>query len=131
MTSQFDTQRPIQLHVWPPAFNLASFDPECLSTVTVLQMANVQWTLVPTTSPQTSPTGSLPYIVDGTTVVAGAAEIALHLSKTGFVDLDSHLDEKDRLASHAYASVAQETLLNAHLCNMYVNEINFRKHYLY
>ena len=48
---------PFELHVWGPAFGLASIDAECLAAIAYLSAAlpKGEWTLIPSSDTTTSP----------------------------------------------------------------------------
>lgn len=52
----------LELHVWGPAFSLASIDPHCLAAIAYLQQAvpKGQWTVIASSDPALSPTSMFP-----------------------------------------------------------------------
>ncbi|KAI9739665.1 MAG: hypothetical protein M1834_006383 [Cirrosporium novae-zelandiae] len=85
----------LELHVWGPAFDLPSIDPQCLAIITYFTKAvpPSQWTLIATNDPTISPMRNLPLLIDGPNSIAGFTSIIRYLSKTsqGTWDLDTHL----------------------------------------
>ncbi|KAL8700611.1 MAG: hypothetical protein Q9201_005353 [Fulgogasparrea decipioides] len=98
----------LQLHVWGPAFDLPSIDPQCLATIAYLSQAVPQgeWELVASSDPTYSPTGELPALLDNSIWVGGFQNITRHLHERfgGQRDLDLERSPQDRADISAYTS---------------------------
>ena len=54
----------LELHVWGPAFDLPSIDPQCLATIAYFSLVVPKdaWVLVPSSDPSVSPTSMSPSV---------------------------------------------------------------------
>ncbi|KAL8804304.1 MAG: hypothetical protein Q9182_002669 [Xanthomendoza sp. 2 TL-2023] len=98
----------LQLHVWGPAFNLPSIDPQCLAAIAYLSQAvpKSEWELVPSSDPTLSPTRELPALRDDLIWIAGFQNIIAHLveKSDGEWNLDRNCTSQDRADISAYTS---------------------------
>lgn len=119
-----------RLHVWGPAFGLASIDAECLATITYLANAlqGDQWEIV-ATSPSGVPTHSLPALHETGSGVwsSGFTSITGRLRDLGgdAWDLDRDLDVAQRADSAAYASFLRSSAAPLVALSLYVSSANW------
>lgn len=90
---------PIKLFVFPRMFAIPNVSPFCCKLETWLRIAEVPYEVVPTRDPRKAPRGKLPFIDDNGVVIADSAVIIAHLSRTRGIDLDAHLDDRQRTTS--------------------------------
>ncbi|RDA89577.1 hypothetical protein CP533_6969 [Ophiocordyceps camponoti-saundersi (nom. inval.)] len=116
---------PLDLHVWGPAFGLASIDAECLAAIAYLRNALPcsDWRLVPSSDPSRSPQNHLPALYHDGVWVSGYGQIVDHLAS--IVDLNRDLD-----ASQLGQVAAFSTFLYAHAAplvhlSLYVSAANW------
>lgn len=96
----------LELHVWGPAFELPSIDPECIATIAYFHriVPRSQWALVADYDATVSSQGEFPVLVDGAVNICGFTSIVSYLRnhRSGAYDLDYHLTHKqqtDKIAS--------------------------------
>ncbi|KAF7729344.1 hypothetical protein EC973_004600 [Apophysomyces ossiformis] len=116
----------MQLYVWSPALNAPSIDPKCVVVESVLRLLKVDYTIVHANDPQTSPTGELPLLKDGSAWVAGVHRILNHLAKRN-LDANESLSSEERAEYLAYATLIQERLYDCMLFTWYADTTNFVK----
>ncbi|RCI13094.1 hypothetical protein L249_0228 [Ophiocordyceps polyrhachis-furcata BCC 54312] len=116
---------PLDLHVWGPAFGLASIDAECLAAIAYLRNAlpPSDWRLVPSSDPSRSRQNHLPALYHDGVWVSGYGQIVGHLAS--LVDLNRGLD-----ASQLAHVAAFSTFLHAHAAplvhlSLYVSAANW------
>ncbi|KAG8160014.1 hypothetical protein KVR01_010651 [Diaporthe batatas] len=120
-----------RLHVWGPAFGLASIDAECLATITYLASAlqGHQWEIV-ATSPSGVPTHSLPALHEpgpgvwtpGFTAITARLRA---LRPDGDWDLDRALGPAQRADAAAYASFLRSAAAPLVALSLYVSSANW------
>ncbi|RDA86024.1 hypothetical protein CP532_4688 [Ophiocordyceps camponoti-leonardi (nom. inval.)] len=100
---------PLDLHVWGPAFGLASIDAECLAAIAYLRngLPSSDWRLVPSSDPSRSPQNHLPALYHDGVWVSGYGQIVDHLAP--LFDLNRGLDASQ--LAHVFAF---STFLHAH-----------------
>ncbi|KAJ0122462.1 mitochondrial import receptor subunit [Diaporthe amygdali] len=119
-----------RLHVWGPAFGLASIDAECLATITYLANAlqGDQWEIV-ATSPSGVPTHSLPALHETGSGLwsSGFTSITGRLRDLGgdTWDLDRDLDVAQRADSTAYTSFLRSSAAPLVALSLYVSSANW------
>ncbi|KAJ3382484.1 metaxin 1 [Lobulomyces angularis] len=116
----------LELFVWGKGYNNESFDPFCLSVITYLTFLNVPFVLNNENNPQLSPTGTFPFLRDGSTIICGTLNIFNYLKKKGH-DLDHHLSSKQAAESLAYSTLIEENLHLALLYNWFLETDNYLK----
>ncbi|KAI8814573.1 hypothetical protein BJ742DRAFT_786017 [Cladochytrium replicatum] len=117
---------PLELLSYGPALSLPSFDPFCLAVQTYLNMAGVDWTLNDCNDPTVSSTGQLPVLRDGPEAISGWSEAIAYVRAKGF-DLDEHLSPLQKAEAEAYASLIENTLYDAMLYTMFIEQENYSK----
>ncbi|KAL8813963.1 MAG: hypothetical protein Q9223_006782 [Gallowayella weberi] len=119
----------LQLHVWGPAFNLPSIDPQCLAAIAYLSQAVPQseWELVPSSDPTLSPTRELPALRDDLSWIAGFQNIIAHLleKSDGDWDLDRNCTSQDRADISAYTSFLSSRAQILLDLSLYVSSENY------
>ncbi|KAG9238224.1 Tom37 C-terminal domain-containing protein [Amylocarpus encephaloides] len=101
----------LELHVWGPAFSLASVDPHCLAAIAYLQQAvpRKEWVLVATSDPALSPTNELPALRNGDIWIGGFRNIFHYLAQysSGEWVLDAGLPEQEGADCIAFSSFVE------------------------
>jgi glutathione S-transferase len=92
-------QPSIKLFVFPRMFAIPNLSPFCCKMETWLRIADVPYEVVVTRDPRKAPRGKLPFIDDQGVLIADSSVIAAHLSRTRGIDLDAHLDDRQRATS--------------------------------
>ena len=72
----------ITLYQFPPAWGLPNASPFCMKVETYLRMCNLPYTTVNVLNPAKGPKGKLPYITDGSNIVADSGLILDYLKKS-------------------------------------------------
>lgn len=116
----------MQLYVWGPALNAPSIDPKCVVIESYLRLVKQKYTIVTCNDPQTSPTGELPLLKDGSVWIAGASRILNHLVKRG-KDANNDLTAEQKAEYLAYSTLATEKLYDCMLYTWYADSTNFIK----
>lgn len=96
----------LKLFQFPRTFAIPNLSPFCCKMETWLRIAGVPYDVVDTPNPRKGPKGKLPFIEDNGLRVADSDRIIDHLRRTRGIDLDAHLDERQR----ATATLVQRTL---------------------
>ncbi|KAI9027847.1 hypothetical protein DFJ74DRAFT_765847 [Hyaloraphidium curvatum] len=141
----------VELHSWGPGpDNLPSFDPFCLSAEVrialrsldawdtdplpssslgqiILNISGIRWTPNDCNDTRISPTGRLPVLQDGPTVVTGTLGIVDYARKKG-TDIDADLDAMQRVDSLAYIAMVEDTLHEALLFSWWLEPDNYARH---
>ena len=102
----------IRLYQYAPALGLPNASPFCMKLETYLRMAQL-----PFVAPQISlrdigraPKGKLPYVRDGTTVLADSTLIIVHPKATYGDPLDAWLSAEQRAVALAFQRLLEENL---------------------
>ncbi|KAF4592382.1 Mitochondrial outer membrane translocase complex, Tom37/Metaxin [Ophiocordyceps camponoti-floridani] len=116
----------MELHVWGPAFGLASVDAECLAAIAYLGCAVGRggWRLVACSDPSCSPHHHLPSLHHGGVWVSGYGQIVDHLA-SHFVHLDRHLDASQRAHVAAYSAFLSAQVAPLVRLSLYVSAANW------
>lgn len=100
------SRAPIKVFQFPRMFAIPNLSPFCCKLETWLRLADVPYEVVDTRDPRPAPRGKLPFIEEDGLRIADTSVIVDHLSRTRSIDLDAHLDERQR----AIATLVQRTL---------------------
>jgi len=92
----------ITLYQFPSAWGLPNASPFCMKVETYLRMCNLPYTTVNVLNPAKGPKGKLPYITDGSNVVADSGLILDYLKKTHGDVLDARLGSVERAQALAW-----------------------------
>ncbi|KIW29674.1 uncharacterized protein PV07_05470 [Cladophialophora immunda] len=118
-----------ELHIWGPAFELASIDAQCLAAIIYLRqcLQSDRWVLIPSSEARVSPLGELPALRDGETWVAGFSNIVDYLRdvSNGEQDLNKDLNaqqQADCAAFSAFITSRGQPLLDL---SLYVSSDNY------
>ncbi|KHN96704.1 Mitochondrial outer membrane translocase complex, Tom37/Metaxin [Metarhizium album ARSEF 1941] len=118
----------LHLHVWGPAFGLASIDAECLAIITHLHNALPAsgWRLVPSNDPSANPSNLLPALDHDGTWVSGYRPIVDYLTRKSLcANLDASLSpvqQADAVAYSAYLLASAAPLVDL---SLYVSAANW------
>lgn len=118
----------LDVHVWGPAFGLASIDAECLAIVTYLGHAapNSIWRLIPSNDASVSPAHLLPALHHDGVWTSGYRPIVRYLASNSLCrDLDEGLgagQQADCVAYSAYLSAHAAPLVDL---SLYVSAANW------
>ncbi|MBI3574907.1 MAG: glutathione S-transferase family protein [Gammaproteobacteria bacterium] len=100
----------ITLYQFPPAWGLPNASPFCMKVETYLRMCNLPYTTVNVLNPAKGPKGKLPYITDGSNIVADSGLILDYLKKTYGDALDARLGTVERAQALAWQRLLEEHL---------------------
>lgn len=106
----------LQLKTFGPAFGEVDASPFCAKAICLLNMAGVEWSLVPGSDSRKTPVGKLPVLLDGSTVIHDSDNIRYHLENHYAADFDAGLSDIQKAQSRAYIRMAEEHL---YFCLMY------------
>ncbi|KAF8921108.1 hypothetical protein CPB85DRAFT_1428126 [Mucidula mucida] len=113
------------LHVWPGKWGLPSLDPICLTAVLYAQLTIPgKFSLMESTSPTASPTGTLPYLVHERNVVASLSSLFKYMAGVG-VNLNSSLSSAEKSQSTAWCTHAEANLGDL-IHVLYAQDANWR-----
>ncbi len=98
----------IKLHQFPSGPEVPNYSPFCVKAETWLKIAGLQYEVVITPDPRKAPMGKLPYIVDGSQLVADSEAIIAHLIATRGVDPDRHLSTEQKAVARAFERMLSE-----------------------
>lgn len=98
----------IVLHQFPRAFGLLNGSPFCMKVEVYLRLARVPHRIEPLLNPRKGPNGKLPFIRDGTRIVADSHFILRYLKETQGDPLDSGVDPVMAARHHALARMLEE-----------------------
>ena len=111
---------PYVLHTFGPHFGLPDASPFVIKAMTILKMADLPYTELPS-DVRKAPKGKLPVLVDDGTIVPDSTFIRLYLERTRGIDLDVGLTASERatgwaiermMENHFYWLVVQERWLD-------------------
>ncbi|PHH67807.1 hypothetical protein CDD80_499 [Ophiocordyceps camponoti-rufipedis] len=116
----------MELHVWGPAFGLASVDAECLAAIAYLGCAVGRggWRLVASSDPSRSPHHHLPSLHHHGVWVSGYAQIVDHLASHS-AHLDRHLDASQKAHVAAYSAFLSAQAAPLVGLSLYVSAANW------
>ncbi|MEK7261627.1 MAG: glutathione S-transferase family protein [Pseudomonadota bacterium] len=100
----------ITLYQFPPAWGLPNASPFCMKVETYLRMCNLPYTTVNVLNPAKGPKGKLPYITDGSNIVADSGLILDYLKKIYGDALDARLGSIERAQALAWQRLLEEHL---------------------
>ncbi|CAG8972153.1 hypothetical protein HYALB_00009701 [Hymenoscyphus albidus] len=119
----------LELHVWGPAFSLASIDPHCLAAIAYLQQAvpRGKWALIATSDPALSPTNELPALRNGDIWIGGFRNIFYYLAQysSGEWVLDAGLPELEGADCIAFSSFVESHGQPLIDLSLYVSSVNY------
>ncbi|ORY55518.1 Tom37 C-terminal domain-containing protein [Pseudomassariella vexata] len=96
----------LELHVWGPALELPSIDPDCLAALSYIDhtVAREDWTLMPSNDPAISPDNILPALRHNGTWTSGYLNIVSYLTRYTANSIDNDATQSQRADTLAYAS---------------------------
>ena len=112
----------IKLYQFKPAWGLPNPSPFCMKVETYLRMAGLSYGVINGAVPFKAPKKKLPYIEDGTQLVADSGFILEYLKKTYGDPLDADLSEADRVIAHALRRLFEENLYWVALYTRWIEE---------
>jgi glutathione S-transferase len=112
----------IKLYQFKPAWGLPNPSPFCMKVETYLRMAGLSYGVINGAVPFKAPKKKLPYIEDGTQLVADSGFILEYLKKTYGDPLDADLSEADRVIAHALRRLFEENLYWVALYSRWIEE---------
>ncbi|KAF9053880.1 hypothetical protein BDZ89DRAFT_1004986 [Hymenopellis radicata] len=115
------------LHVWPGAWGLPSLDPICLTAILYAQLTIPgKFSLMESTSPTASPTGTLPYMVHDQTAVAPLSSLFKYMAGIG-INLNSSLSSAEKAQSTAWCTHAEAGLGDLVTHMLFAQDANWRE----
>ena len=100
----------IKLYQFNPAWGLPNPSPFCMKVETYLRMAGLPYEAINNAVPFKAPKKKLPYIEDGTRVVADSGFILQYLKLTYGDTLDENLSDHEKARAHALSRLFEENL---------------------
>jgi glutathione S-transferase len=116
----------ITLYVFGPAFGLPDPSPFVTKAETLLKMANLPYR-VDTRGFRRAPKGKLPYIDDGSQIVADSTFIRWHIEKKYRIDFDRGLTPEQRAVAWAFEKMAEDHLYWTGVDARWNDDVNFAK----
>jgi glutathione S-transferase len=99
----------LELLTFRAAFGQPSGSPFCVKAMCMLQMAGVEWQRVDMDDPRRMPSGKLPVLREGTTLIPDSEGIRTYLESRG-ADFEPGLTPPEKAASRAIVRMADEHL---------------------
>ena len=112
----------IKLYQFKPAWGLPNPSPFCMKVETYLRMAGLPYEAINGALPFKAPKKKLPYIEDGTQLIADSGFILEYLKETYGDPLDTDLSEADRVIAHALRRLFEENLYWVALYSRWIEE---------
>jgi glutathione S-transferase len=100
----------IKLYQFNPAWGLPNPSPFCMKVETYLRMASLPYEAINNAVPFKAPKKKLPYIEDGTRLVADSGFILKYLKLTYGDILDENLSDHEKARAHALIRLFEENL---------------------
>src|SRR5262245_8122806 len=100
----------IKLYQFNPAWGLPNPSPFCMKVETYLRMAGIPYEAINSAVPFKAPKKKLPYIEDGTRVVADSGFILKYLKLTYGDPLDENLSGHEKARAHALSRLFEDNL---------------------
>lgn len=117
----------IRLHTFAPAWGLPTFTPFGLKLMAHMKLTGIPYELVVEGNPARGPRGKVPWIEDGTDVIADSAFIVDHLTARYGDALDAWLAAEQRSIAHALRRMVEEGLCFAILHTRWVDDATYRQ----
>jgi glutathione S-transferase len=122
-----DAQPPtITLNVFAPFLGTPDSSPFVMKTMMLLKLAGRPYQVAAGNLGK-APKGRLPFIVDGSTVIADSTFIRFYLEKRYGVDFDAGLSPEQKATAWAVEKMCEEHLIFALLHLRWADRANFRK----
>jgi glutathione S-transferase len=112
----------IKLYQFNPAWELPNPSPFCMKVETYLRMWGLPYETINGALPFKAPKRKLPYIQDGTQLVADSGFILEYLKKTYGDTLDANLSDADKAIAHALRRLFEENLYWVALYSRWIEE---------
>ncbi len=112
----------IELYQFRPKFSVPNLSPFCLKLETWLKMADLPYTVKYLDDPRKAPLGKLPFIKEGSLVLADSSVIIEHLTQHHKIKLDSHLSAYQSAQAHAVQVMIEEHLYWALVYHRWLGE---------
>ncbi|MFK7855321.1 MAG: glutathione S-transferase family protein [Granulosicoccus sp.] len=106
----------LQLLTFGPAFGEPDASPFCVKAICLLNMAGVEWDLIPDSDSRKAPIGKLPVLIDGKRTIHDSDNIRYYLEKHYAADFDSGLSMTQKALSRALIRMIEEHL---YFCQVY------------
>ena len=100
----------IKLHQFTPAWTLPNPSPFCMKVETYLRMVDLSYEVINGELPLRAPKKKLPYIEDGSKVIADSGFILDYLKQTFGDKLDGDISPADRAVAHVLRRMIEESL---------------------
>ena len=113
----------LQLKTFGPAFGQPDASPFCVKAICLLNMAGVEWTLLPDSDSRKTPVGKLPVLLDGKTVVYDSDNIRHYLEKHYGANFDAGLSELQKAQSRAFIRMTEEHLYFCQVYDRWVDDV--------
>ncbi|MCI5064736.1 glutathione S-transferase N-terminal domain-containing protein [bacterium] len=91
----------IELYQYPRLLGVPNMSPPCMKVEGYLKLSGAPHRVCAVHNPSSSPSGRLPYIVDGSTQLAESAVILQYLERQYGAEIDAHLSREQKVLGHA------------------------------
>lgn len=115
----------LEIFVYNKAFGEPTASPFCVKALAMAKMSGQPFKAVYLNDPRKSPTQKLPFMKDGTQVIADSGFIRTYLENTYGVDFDDGLSDEQRAQSHAIIRMAEEHLYFLVGADRWLNDNNW------
>ena len=117
----------IKLYQFNPAWGLPNPSPFCMKVETYLRMVGLPYEVANGAMPFKAPKKKLPYIEDGTRVVADSGFIVDYLKKTYGDKLDQNLSSEEKATAHLLRRTFEESLYWVGVYSRWIEESIWRE----
>ncbi len=97
---------PVELHQFDSFWGLPNASPFCMKAEGYLRWRDIPFTIV-VDSPRTSPSGQVPWVVDGEDVITDSQRIIAHFEAGRPDALDANLDARQQAAAHMLRRICE------------------------
>ena len=118
----------IKLYQFNPAWGLPNPSPFCMKVETYLRMVGLPYEVINGVLPFKAPKKKLPYIEDGTQVIADSGFILKYLKQTYGDKLDENLSDHEKASAHALSRLFEENLYWVVLYCRWIEESIYLEH---
>ena len=112
----------IKLYQFKPTWGLPNPSPFCMKVETYLRMAGLSYEVINGAVPFKAPKKKLPYIEDGTQMVADSGFIFKYLKQIYGDKLDENLSADEKASAHALSRLFEENLYWVALYSRWIEE---------
>jgi len=116
----------IQLHQYPPIWNLPSLSPFCIKVESFLRLKELPYKTIIESNPKKGPKGKMPFIVHNDLVIPDSSFIVNYLTATYGGFNDHQLTTQEEAISQAFQSLIEDKLYFVILYSRWIDQEGFR-----